>query len=245
MHIIEFIRMPLVLFSASSSTTSVKSEMTKTTSHSVNGNGDGQSNDILDKIKKDANLSPTASSQSTHLPTIKSDDRRKSPEKQQTDRRTNGTSPKPTAFRFRIASGKKKREKYAKRKTMILFGGNILLIKLVVFDLSDGKPSSSLSRTTSSDSRDVKEKSKVKSYIDHMTTKASDSSASRFEQMNAPSTSEKQTSKFSDSKTAIGIERPKNRRKFNYYPFTFTAAEKRIYCKLVVKCIFSFIQKRR
>lgn len=112
MHIIELILTHLVLFSASSSTTLVKSEMTKMPSHSVNGS-DGQRNDILDKIKKEPNLSPTTSSQSTNLPTIKSDDRRKSPEKQQTDRRANGTSPKPTAFRFRIASGKK--EKYEKK----------------------------------------------------------------------------------------------------------------------------------
>lgn len=95
----------MLFFSASSSTTVVKSEITKTPSHSVNGS-DSQRNDILDKIKKEPNLSPTTSIRSTNSAGIKSDDRRKSPEKLQTDRRTNGTSPKPNAFKFRIASGK-------------------------------------------------------------------------------------------------------------------------------------------
>lgn len=91
----------------------------------------------------------------------------------------------------------------------------IVLLNEFVFDLSDGNESSILSRTTS-DNRDVKEQLKVKSSIDHITTKASDSSTSRFEQMNTPSTSEKLSSKFSDSKPSMSIERSKNRRKFNY-----------------------------
>lgn len=126
---------------------------------------------------------------------------------------------------------------------MIIFDGNILLIKFV-FDLSDGKPSSSLSRTTSSDSRDVKEKLKVKSYIDHITAKASDSSASRFEQMNTPSTSEKQTPKFSDSKTTISIERSKNRRKFNYYSFIYIYGRANVFTVNLLSNQFSVFFKK-
>lgn len=103
---------------------------------------------------------------------------------------------------------------YIKQTFKIIFDGKIWLNEFFL-DLLDGKPSSSLSRTTS-DSRDVKEKLKVKSSIDHIITKASDSSTSRLEQMNTPSTSEKLASKLSDSKPSMSTERSKNRRKFNY-----------------------------
>lgn len=74
---------------------------------STNGSSnENQKKEVVEKVKKEPNSSPTTPNRLENASNIKSERLSVSPEKQPSDRRSNGTSLKPNSSKSKLINGK-------------------------------------------------------------------------------------------------------------------------------------------